>query len=179
MLLDWLDGGNRENAARKYEKIRRSLIRIFRGRGCDEAERLADETFDRVIGKLPEIADGYAGEPELYFYGVADKIHHEWLRKQRKTYKMSLPETEDDGDDTARIEIEYDCLESCLEKLPVDEHRLITAYHTKEKSAKIENRQRLAESFGLNAAAMHVKTSRIRARLRECMRACLAAKILA
>jgi hypothetical protein len=34
-LLDWLDS-DREQAALKYETIRRSLIKIFTGRGCVE-----------------------------------------------------------------------------------------------------------------------------------------------
>lgn len=80
-LLGWLDH-NREIAGQKYEKIRQRLIRIFAGRGCFEAEELADETINRVTLKLPQFVETYIGEPALYFYGVADKIHHEWLGKQ-------------------------------------------------------------------------------------------------
>ncbi|HEY0047746.1 MAG TPA: hypothetical protein VGB68_00565, partial [Pyrinomonadaceae bacterium] len=50
VLLNWLDR-NREIAGQKYEKIRRRLIRIFLGRGCFEAEELADETINRVTRK--------------------------------------------------------------------------------------------------------------------------------
>jgi len=87
-LLSWLDR-NRETAGQKYEKIRRRLIRIFYGRGCFEAEELADETINRVIRKLPQLLDDYAGEPALYFYGVANNIYQEWLRKQKKNQKSS------------------------------------------------------------------------------------------
>lgn len=172
LLLIWLDR-NREIAALKYEKIRGRLIRIFRGRGCFEAERLADETFNRVTQKMPELIDSYVGDPASYFFGVADKIYHEWLRRQKKSEQLHLPEIED----KTRTEIEYECLEICLEKLPADRHRLIVGYYPEEKSAKIESRRKLAENFGLSANALHIKASRIRVRLKECLRKCVADKI--
>ena len=173
LLLSWLDR-NREAAAQKYEKIRQRLIRIFIGRGCFEAEELADETFDRVIRKLPQLADSYTGEPSLYFYGVADKIHLEWLRQQKKVKQLHLPETDDQ--DKTTLEIEYECLENCLGKLPADQHRLIVGYYQEEKSAKIENRRKLADFFGMTANALQVKALRIRAQLRKCLRNCIAEK---
>lgn len=174
MLLTWLDH-NRETAAQKYEKIRQRLIRIFIGRGCFEAEELADETFNRVTGKLPALADGYAGEPALYFYGVADKIHLEWLRKQKKISQLHLPEA-DCEKEQSKTEMEHDCLENCLGKLPADEHQLIVGYYQEEKSAKIENRRKLAAKLGMSANALQIKASRIRARLKECLRNCVAEK---
>jgi RNA polymerase sigma factor (sigma-70 family) len=173
VLLSWLDH-NRETAAQKYEKIRQRLIRIFWGRGCYEAEALADETFDRVTRKLPELADSYTGEPSLYFYGVADNIHLEWLRQQKKIKHLNLPQS-DDRDKTA-LEIEYECLENCLEKLPTDHRRLIVEYYKEDKSAKIENRRKLVKLLGMKANALQVKTSRIRAQLRKCLRSCIAEK---
>ena len=44
-FLFWLDP-NREEAAIKYEAIRRKLIKIFTCRGCIDAEDLADVTID-------------------------------------------------------------------------------------------------------------------------------------
>ena len=173
VLLSWLDR-NREIAAQKYEKIRQRLIRVFIGRGCFEAEELADETFNRVTQKLPELVESYTGEPTLYFYGVADKIHLEWLRQRKKIKQLHLPQT-DDRDKTA-LEIEYECLETCLEKLPADQHRLIVGYYKEVKGAKIENRRKLADFFGMTANALQVKTLRIRARLKECVRNCIAQK---
>lgn len=173
VLLSWLDR-NREIAAQKYEKIRGRLIRIFMGRGCFEAEELADETFDRVTRKLPQLADGYTGEPTLYFYGVADKIYLEWRRRQKKQRQIDLPAAE--NKDQAELEIEYRCLELCLEKLPADQHRLIVGYYRKEKIAKIENRRELAMLFGISVNALQVKACRIRSQLKECLRKCVAGK---
>ena len=69
-LLAWLDP-NREQAGRRYEDIRRKLVKIFVSRGCIIAEELADETINRVAMKVHEIVDTYTGDPALYFYGVA------------------------------------------------------------------------------------------------------------
>lgn len=81
-MLDWLDA-DRERAGCKYEAIRLRLIKIFTCRGCQAAEELADETINRVIGRIVEIANGYRGDPALYFYGVAQKVFLEYSRKVR------------------------------------------------------------------------------------------------
>src|SRR5215471_15353196 len=82
-LLDWLDRDrDRDRAGRRYEQIRSHLIKIFECRGCATAEDLADETINRVAGKVAQIAEGYVGDPALYFYGVAEKIYLEHARKR-------------------------------------------------------------------------------------------------
>jgi len=81
-MLDWLDT-DRERAGSKYEAIRLRLIKIFTCRGCQAAEELADETINRVIARIVEIANGYQGDPALYFYGVAQKVFLEDARKSR------------------------------------------------------------------------------------------------
>ena len=171
VLLSWLDA-DREVAAQKYEKIRQRLIRVFVGRGCLDAEELADETFERVARKVSQIAPDYVGEPALYFYGVAEKIYLEWTRRQKKKLLTELPTT-DENDDSDRREIEHDCLENCLAKLPSEHHRLIVEYYREEKTAKIENRRNLAQSHGITANALQVKASRIRVQLKECVRECV------
>ena len=171
-LLEWLDR-NRETAGEKYEKIRQRLIRVFHGRGCCEAEELTDETINRVTLKLPQVIGNYVGEPSLYFYGVAINIHREWLRNQKTVQTDKLPEAVLE-DDTA--EIEFECLENCLEKLPAGHRQLIVEYYRENKSAKIENRKELAKNLGLTAAAMQTKTFRIRAGLQDCIRKCVARK---
>src|SRR5215471_19931644 len=79
-LLEWL-GPDREHGALRYEEIRRRLIKIFVCRGCRAAEELTDETIDRVTSKLVDVAPGYKGDPALYFFGVAHKVHLEYVRK--------------------------------------------------------------------------------------------------
>ena len=79
-LLLWLNP-DRERAGRKYEEIRRKLITILSSRGCTCPEDLTDEAMNRVTRKVPEIIDNYVGDPALYFYGVAHKVHLEWVRR--------------------------------------------------------------------------------------------------
>lgn len=173
VLLRWLDR-DRDAAGQKYEKIRQRLIRIFIGRGCSEAEDLADETINRVTQKLAQLDGNYAGEQALYFYGVANKIQLEWLRKQKKINQLQQTDIHKPAE--IESEAEYECLEACLKTLPASQRQLIVEYYVKEKSAKIENRRTLAEKLEISVSALQVKAFRIRARLKECLQKCLAEK---
>lgn len=179
MLLNWFDP-NQEAAGQKYEKIRGRLIRIFVGRGCFEAEELADLAIDRVMLKLPKVIENYVGEPALYFYGVADKIYLEWLRKQRKIKHTELNEKDDYCESETEVESEseseYECLENCLETLGRFARELIVNYYREDKRAKIELRRELAEKFKITIGALQVKTCRIRASLQKCVQNCVSAK---
>lgn len=177
-LLLWLDR-NRDSAGQKYEKIRTRLIRIFNGRGCYEAEELADETISRVTFKISEIAASYTGEPALYFYGVANNIYREWLKKQKKINRQEFVETDNyglihrDGHDSEG-DIEYRCLESCLGTLAEYQRAMIIEYYQGEKREKIERRKQLRERLGISDSALQIRASRIRAGLRDCVENCVA-----
>jgi DNA-directed RNA polymerase specialized sigma24 family protein len=171
-LLGWLDV-DVELAGEKYETIRGRLIKLFVCRGCHEAELLADRTIDRVIAKVPQIQAEYVGEPVLYFYGVANHIHQEWLRGQKKELDAMLIDlTADAAGDDGR----EDCLETCLEKLSDDARELILEYYRDEKRAKIDRRNSLAARLGISMGALHLKASRIRRRLGECVETCVRRK---
>src|SRR5687767_5895715 len=98
-LLDWLDA-DRDSAGSKYERIRVRLIKIFTCRGCGEADDLADETINRVTAKLGDIVESYSGDPALYFYGVAQKVHLEYLRKKPPIQESSQVGREPRGQTT-------------------------------------------------------------------------------
>ncbi len=174
LLLDWLDN-DRETAARKYEKIRQRLIQIFCGRGCYEAEELADITFDRVTTRLPSIIETYTGKPALYFYGTANNVYHEWIRKQTKQTQI---EFEDAVKQKQSIESngEIECLEQCLENLPAEQRNLVIGYYNGNKSSKIKVRKKLAESLGINSGTLQIRLHRIRQGLRQCIAECMAKK---
>src|SRR5215510_991230 len=78
---DWLDS-DREQAGIKYEDIRRRLIKIFTGRACVEAEDLADETINRVSSRLSVIKEEFKGDRARYFFGVANKVYMEYMRRK-------------------------------------------------------------------------------------------------
>lgn len=173
-MLAWLDS-DRERAGQKYEEIRCGLIKIFVCQGCSDPEGLADETIDRVIHKVPEIAPNYAGNPALYFSGVARYILLEY--KNRIAQLRLLPsvppkQIEEDED----IEREYECLDSCIERLTPSNRELILEYYREEKRAMIENRKRLAERMGVTPNALRVRADRIRNSLEKCVANCLKQK---
>jgi DNA-directed RNA polymerase specialized sigma24 family protein len=165
-LLSWLDP-DREQAGQRYEEIRRRLLKLFACRGCYEAEDLADETINRVSGKLKEIESSFVGEPARYFYGVANKVHLEYQR--RKPLPATPPPTNDPDD----IEQEYDCLEQCMRHLTPDNRMLVLQYYEEEKKAKIDRRRRLAEELGIALNALRIRAHRIRASLQECVQSCI------
>lgn len=165
-LLAWLDS-DPETAARKYELIRSRLIKIFVCRGCYEPEDLADVTIDRVARKLGEIRSTFAGEPIRYFYGVANKVHLEYLR--RKPPPIPPPSSMN----TEEIEREYNCLERCMQRLTPGNRELVLQYYQEDKQAKIDNRKRLADQLGIAVNALRIRACRIRASLLECVQKCV------
>lgn len=174
-LLQWL-GPNLEIAGQKYEKIRECLIRVLTGRGCCEAEELADETIDRVTQKSSWLISHYNGEPILYFYGVAHRVHLEWLRGEKKKRNLQLPPPSNSGEDEDDDEMEYLCLEDCIETLPQDHRQLVAEYYKEDGRNKIECRRELSRKSGLSINALHIKICRIRAVLGKCVSNCVAAK---
>jgi RNA polymerase sigma factor (sigma-70 family) len=169
-LLAWLDP-SREAAGQKYEVIRARLIKIFVNQGCCGAEDLADITFNRVIGKLSEIRDGYVGDPISYFYGVARKVYLESRRRK----EVSTDEVPAITITEADTDIRHECLQKCLQTLAQDQRELVLEYYLNEKRAKIDHRKRLAAEFGLTANALRLRAHRIRTTLEKCVLQCVSA----
>ena len=165
-LLDWLDP-QREQAGQKYEDIRSSLIKIFTSRGCFEPEDLADETINRVTRKLKQIEADFTGDPARYFYGVANKVHLEYLRRKPVQLPPVLPLTSDE------VEREFECLERCMDQLTPENRQLVLQYYQEEKKARIDHRKLLAGKLGIAVNALRIRVCRIRASLQECVQACL------
>lgn len=164
-LLAWLDS-DREQAAMKYEKIRSGLIKIFKGRGCIEPEDLADETINRVTSKLKEIEKDFTGDRTRYFFGVANKVHLEHLRKKLPQPLPSPP------NDPHRIELEYNCLERCIDRLSKDDRELLLRYGA-EGRKETELRRALAEERGIAPNALRIRVYRIRQALKNCVEKCV------
>lgn len=173
-LLRWFDR-DREIAGQKYEKIRLRLIQIFIHRGCFEAEELADETINRVLFKLPDVVVEYSGDPALYFQGVANFVHLEWLRKQRKIEHIEMEKAKDDSFRENK-EKSFSCLEKCLSEISAEQRKLIVDYYQKEKGEKIEHRKNLARALGININVLQVRAHRIRQILHDCVEECAAEK---
>jgi len=165
-LLTWLSP-DREQAGRKYEEIRLRLIKIYTRRGCTTPEELADEVFNRVTKKLTEIAGTYVGDPALYFYGVANNIFHEYLKKSPEPLPMPAP------DPPEIIERNHACLERCMEHLSPQNRELILEYFQERGQAKIDLRKNLSERFAINLKTLRVRAFRIKDSLKQCVIECL------
>ena len=165
-LLEWLDS-DREQAAMKYEEIRKRLIKIFTGRGCAEAEDLADETINRVSSKLDELGKDFEGDRGRYFFGVANKVYLEFRRK-KSPQPPAFPPVDSD-----RVELEFRCLERCIETLSEENRYLLLQYYGAEGRALIEQRKRLSEELGIAPNALRIRAYRIRLSLQDCVEKCI------
>ena len=165
-LLSWL-AQDREEAGEKYEAIRHRLIVFFTGRGCLEADELADETITRVALKLPALINEYQGDPTYYFLGVARNVYQEYLRRVPRMTKLHPAPA-------AWSEVQFVCMEKCMDKLAPHSRRMFEQYHGAKGHGKTENRQSLAEQLGIALNALRIRVYRVRATLKMCIEECLA-----
>lgn len=166
-LLAQLDA-DRDRAGERYELIRRKLIRLFEWRGCDAAEELADETFNRVARKLKEGTKLRSSDPYSYFCGVAHLVYKEVLRKcsrERRALETGgwpPPETSFEAENP-----HLECLRRCLDRLPRDQRDLVLRYH--QGGSHIQSRQALAGDLGIPLNALRIRVHRIRRKLEACL----------
>ena len=164
-LLLWLDP-DPERAGIIYEKIRWRMIAILASRGCRLAEELADETIDRVARRVADIQAKYVGERAIYFLGVMNNVHHEYL-------KQPVPRLIEVGDDSDERERTHLCLDNCLERLAPHSRQIIERYYAETKRGKIDLRKRIAREFGVSLNTLRLRALRIRAKLQACIKQCM------
>ena len=166
-LLAWLDE-DREASGRRYEQIRWRLITIFAARGCATPEELADETIDRVARRVAEIVNDYVGDKARYFFGVANNVHHEYLK--RPTLEESqIPAFEEDRDKDRA----HDCLEQCLSRLAPADRAMVLRYYSQEKRVKVELHNAMAEEMGITINTLRLRVLRLKQKLQPCIEHCL------
>ena len=175
-LLEALDP-DRHRAAEQYEHLRRGLMRYFDWHGSIFSERDADDTIDRVAGKLCEgcnVSDVYT-----YALGVARNVALESLRTHQKeqaswdtspSWPANNPEDEDD------VNNRFECFDECLGSLPASKRALILSYYEGDKGTKIANRQKLADKAGMPLNRLRIQAHRIREKLETCIEHCLSSK---
>lgn len=161
-MLLWLNP-DREKAALKYEAIRSRLVEIFASRRFSDAERLADVTIDRVILKVPQVADGWVGDPIYYFLAVAKKIILEASKPQPRALP---PPPEPDQEELERADR---CLERCLGTLSEADRSLILEYVSGDKRRRQEQVLRL----GITPNALRIRVCQIKKIIRPCVEDCL------
>jgi RNA polymerase sigma factor (sigma-70 family) len=171
LFLSWLDP-DQDVAGRKYEAIRSDLIKRFNDRRSTGSEDLADETFDRVIRRLPAIIDSYKGEPAAYIHATARSVYFDHLEKRWNPLPENLS-NKPCSSENDQNEWLHECQDRCVSKLDPDDRELVLQYYREDKKAKIDHRRRLAEILGIEIEAMRTRMHRLRSQLRQCIEGCL------
>jgi len=172
-------GEDEEEAGKKYEELRRTLIRSFEWRGAPFPEEHADETFNRLARKLDSGVD--IRDIDDYSYEVARLVSLEALKKGH-TRREQLNEVEletvapNTSDEMAEKEDRLTCLDDCLEALPSENRELIMEYYCDEKRGQIDRRKDLAARLGLRRDALANRAQRLRDKLEQCVTRCLKKK---
>jgi len=177
-LLERL-GDDEEEAAKKYEDLRHTLIRSFEWRGAPFPEEHADETFNRLARKLDEGVE--IRNVSEYAYSVARLV---WLEALKGDHKRNTPLDEiqhepvaiDTLSEKAEKEVRLNCLDDCLDALPPDSRDLIMEYYVDEKRGRIDRRRDLAQRLGLRRDALANRSQRLRDKLEQCVTRCLKKK---
>ncbi|HKY29863.1 MAG TPA: hypothetical protein VJM12_18120 [Pyrinomonadaceae bacterium] len=169
-LLQWLDS-DPDRAGELYERIRWRLIAILASRSCRIPEELADETIDRVARRVADIRDTYVGDKAIYFLGVMNNVHHEYLK--RPALRLVV-ESHEDVEAKERLHV---CLDRCLEKLAPHSREVIERYYAQDKRAKIDVRRSIARELGISASNLRIRALRIREKLQTCIEQCVASEV--
>lgn len=164
LLLD----ADQEQAAIRYERIHQKLITLFKSRGVEFPEDLADETMERVVRKIQQ-GKGIIPPLENYFYGVARNVYLEFIKGRPSSPALQMP-----GMEKAEVdERNFECLEKCLLSLPDDQRELILTYYEGAGKSKIVNRKNLAVQLGIPINSLRIRVHRIRAKLEKCISDCI------
>ena len=174
-LYDFLDptraqkkGHDRDvEAGNRWKVVRTKLVYFFAGRGCCDAESLADLTMTRAAAKVSEYADTWEGDRTRYFYGFAKNVFKESVRPEPSS--LPMPEAEP----THLKEVRHNCLTECMGRLTPMARRRAICYYREDKAEKIECRKRLAGEVGKSLNGLRIEMHKIRKTLRRCVFQCM------
>jgi RNA polymerase sigma factor (sigma-70 family) len=164
---------DQDEAAEKYEAMRRRLQRFFLWKPFQNEDELVDEVINRVARRIDE------GEKisnlNGYFGSVARKVAHEEYRKMQRTSALDdipdpvAPDPEPNQDKERRSQ----CLEECLNDLKNENRTLILKYYYFDDRSKIDLRKHLADNLGIKMNALRIRACRLRSMLEDCVKKCL------
>jgi DNA-directed RNA polymerase specialized sigma24 family protein len=167
-FLRWLSEDD-EMAVREYQRIRTKLTSFFIHKGCTDADDLFDKTVDIVVGKIESGAQ--YSNPLAYCYGVARNVWYQDTR-ERKLVAIDTDVASSEHPDPKVHELELECLERCLTRLPSGDRDIIVQYHIGHGRNKIQARKLLAAGVG-GTNVLRIRMYRIRKELRICVVACI------
>jgi hypothetical protein len=105
-----------------------------------------------------DIQPTYVGEKAIYFLGVMNNVHHEYLKRP------VMPRLVEVVDDAGEKETTHLCLDKCLDKLSPHSRQMIEQYYAANKRAKIDLRKRIAERL-VSVSALEIAALRIRRKI--------------
>jgi hypothetical protein len=170
------------NAWEKYNSLRTRLVRFFDWNRSGSSEEMADEVLDRVARK-PQ--DEEIRDIHEYVIGVARNIRLEAYKKsQRESHLEDRPGGSEalagsldlEKEMVADLDLQKNlaCLRECLGTLrPADRALAIDYYSAEEEKQKV-HRQRLASVAGITMVALRVRANRLREKLEQCVKNCVA-----
>jgi DNA-directed RNA polymerase specialized sigma24 family protein len=168
-LLRALDA-DPEQAAARYEEMRRKLAKFFEWRGCAPADEHADEVLDRVARRLEEGVE--VQNLPAYCYGIARLVVRESaarIERRRATLAgLEVPRAPTPEDDRTLT-----CLDRCLAALDPESRSLILSYYTGERRDLQRHRRALSERLGIAPNALRIRLHRVRRTLETCLMGCL------
>lgn len=173
-----------DQAAERYEHIRRALIRFFISYQAPDPEACADETFEilqrQVVGDRP------IRDIEPYSIGVARNVLMKDRERRRGLVELSVEPGRDHGprvrsplsaavEQTEEMAREK-CMNACLRAIPAEEQKLVVQYYFGRKHDK-DKREKLARELGVTAKHLRVKVHRLKQTLKERVSECIKKKM--
>ncbi len=167
IFLRWLSP-EQEKIGEEYERLLFRLATFFNSRGCLYAEELADEVINRIVVILEkEVIENKVG----YIYGVARNVYLESLRKEK--HHVNIDDLNLPAKAPAEIDFSNECLEKCLQKLPVERRLQILDYFSTDKSEKIASHKKTSDAMQISQTALRMQIYRTKQQLSVCVKDCM------
>jgi hypothetical protein len=172
MLLARLDP-DRDEAGRKYDGLRRKLIKFFSLWGSSFPEERADEALDRTARKIFEGED--VKNLNGFVIGVARLLHKEIVRHEIRErnavegLRHAWGLKRDPGEEEKRLA----CYEHCLSALSSDDRNLFAQYYQGEGRMRMRQREDLRVQLDITMNLLRVRAFRVRKSVAHCIGKCL------
>lgn len=189
-LLSFFDR-DEEKAGKKYEEVRKLLIKKLEFQGSPTPESHADLCIDKVARQLADENLQLDENYKYYFLQVANFTLNDYWKsrehKKKETLDDKLPnelpfidlrvkEKEKEAEELSEKErkIKFDCMKKCLDKLKEPDKNLIIDYYQliNDENNK-EQRENLAKKYGISLKNLRVKIYRMKEKLKICEGNCL------
>ncbi len=146
------------------------LVVYFSVRRCaPAAEDLASEVITRVLTAIN--AGEAIRDVGAYMYGVARNVRFEYFRDKFEKHEEIL--VDPPVNPAQPSELDATALSECLEELFPESRQLLLEFYAEGKNKR--NRAALAARLKIGSNALYIRASRLRQKVRDCMKRRMAA----